>query len=111
MSFRRHLVRWEDEYAKKGLAVVEISGGKLATLAESRTAAKKWGLRHPVLWDENNQNHLRYGIASWPSAYLIGADGKVFWEGNPAQLQNRAKELAELKRIVEGQLREAAALE
>jgi len=40
-------------------------------------------LKHPVLWDAGCQNTKAYGVVAWPTAYLIGADGKVFWEGNP----------------------------
>ena len=40
---------------------------------------------HLVLWDKDCGNHARYGIHSWPVAYLIGRDGKVMWEGRPSK--------------------------
>ncbi len=63
---------------------MEVSGGELATLKDSRKRLARWELGHPVLWDQANRNHKNYGINSWPAAYLLGADGKVFWQGNPA---------------------------
>ena len=105
MSYRRHLVRWEEQYAKQGLTIVEVSGGELSTLETSRKYFGSQELNHPVLWDKDNRNHKNYRIASWPSAYLIGADGKVFWEGNPARVRFRAEEVEDLKRLLEEKLK------
>ena len=80
--------------------MIEISGGQLATLAESKEHAEKENLRHPALWDESNRNHKNYGINSWPAAFLIGADGKVFWQGNPARLQDRPDERAKFRELL-----------
>jgi hypothetical protein len=35
-----------------------------------------------------------YGIRSIPTAYLIGTDGKVIWEGHPRQLEDSVIEKA-----------------
>ena len=80
MSFRHHLVRWEQEFNEQGLVIVEIAGGALATHEESKRLVERRDLRHPVLWDQDNRNHKNFGITAWPAAYLIGADGKVFWQ-------------------------------
>jgi hypothetical protein len=104
VSFRHHLVRWEKEYAKDGLVVVEVSGGELASLERSQKLLGDRELGHPVLWDEANRNHKTYGISSWPAAYLIGADGKVFWEGNPARARFRRQEVDEMRALLEKHL-------
>jgi hypothetical protein len=65
---------------------------------------EKRQLRHPVLWDKDNRNHKNYEIDSWPAAYLIGADGKVFWEGNPALIRSRPDELDKFRRRIEQNL-------
>ena len=88
MSFRRHLVRWEDEYAGCGLRVVEVSGGKTAEFKISKWRLARWEYRHPALWDYENKNARAYEITGWPTAYLIGPDGKVFWQGNAKKVQN-----------------------
>jgi hypothetical protein len=40
-------------------------------------------------------------------AYLIGRDGKVFWEGNPARVASRPKQLEEFKKLVEAELKKS----
>ncbi len=42
-------------------------------------------MKHHVLWDEDCRNHRRYGIRTWPIAFLIGKDGRVMWEGRPSK--------------------------
>ena len=83
---------------------MEISGGKLATYQESQKDWQTWKLTHSALWDKDNRNHDNYGIASWPTCYLIGPDGKVFWEGNPAVSLRRERELTAFKKLLEEKL-------
>ena len=104
MSFRRHLVKWEEEYESRGLSVIEVSGGNLATFEESERAFAKWQVRHPVLWDRGNLNHQNYGVKSWPSAFLIGTDGKVFWQGNPERISARPEELQCFRSLLDNHL-------
>ena len=35
----------------------------------------------PVLWDGGSVLRERFGVRGAPTAYLIGADGRVAWEG------------------------------
>jgi hypothetical protein len=108
VSFRHHLVRWAGEYAGRGLAVVEVSGGELATFDDSaRRFRRNEPVTHPVLWDRENQNHKNYAIRAWPSTYLIGPDGKVFWQGNAAAVRTRPDESAALRQAIEEQLKRA----
>ena len=84
--------------------MIEISGGKLASYEESQEDWNAWKLKHSALWDKDNRNHDNYGIASWPTAYLIGPDGKVFWEGNPAVSLRREKDLVSFRKLLESKL-------
>ena len=104
MSFRQHLVRWEEEFGKQGLVVVEVSGGEFASFDDSQKRLARNPVGHPVLWDEGNRNHKNYGIKGWPAAYLIGPDGRVFWQGNPAWIRNRAEETQQLRKLLQEQL-------
>jgi hypothetical protein len=88
----------------QGLAFVEVSGGELATRAESQEHLATQDVRHPVLWDESNRNHKNYGIASWPTAYVIGRNGKIIWQGNPARMQDRPDSLAEFRELLKKNL-------
>ncbi len=61
-------------------------------------------LMHPVLWDDDCRNTRAYGIKTWPFVYLIGADGKVFWEGNPSRWIRRPKRVKEMRALIERKL-------
>ena len=107
MSFRHHLVRWASEYAGRGLAVVEVSGGELATFEDSALRFRRnEKVTHPVLWDRGNRNHKNYAVTGWPSTFLIGPDGRVFWQGNAAAARTRQDAAAALRRAIEEQLQQ-----
>ncbi len=78
-----HLVRWHKEYADKGLVVIDIDDGTQDSPAELKASVEKGGIKYPVLWDKDARNIAAYGVQAMPAAYLIGADGKVVWEGVP----------------------------
>jgi hypothetical protein len=98
------LVKWEQEYAGRGLVVIEITGGEQEPLDAVRKSVQEQALEHPVLWDAACRNHRNYGLKNWPVAYLVGTDGKVFWEGNPARIVARSREVQALRRLIEAQL-------
>jgi hypothetical protein len=104
VSFRHHLVRWEREYGPRGLVIVEVSGGQTASLEDSRRRFDRQAIARPVLWDRDNRTIDAYGVRDWPSAYLIGKDGRVFWEGNPARAGGRLEAVAEMRRLLEHHL-------
>ncbi|MEK6233759.1 MAG: hypothetical protein N2C14_03520, partial [Planctomycetales bacterium] len=81
---RRRLVKWHEKYARQGFTIIEVDGGKGQSRKATRECAKKSGIHHGVLWDNFNRNHQKYGVKSWPTAYLVGTDGTVLWQGNPA---------------------------
>lgn len=84
--------------------MVEVSGGQLASFEESSGHfAKNWA-EHPVLWDRDNRNHDRFGVTSWPSAFLVGRDGRVFWQGNPERMEARPALRAAFEAALETQL-------
>lgn len=80
---RHELMKWHKRYAKQGLVIIEITCGRFDTLDAVRKSVHKQGVEHFVLWDKDNQNHKAFGVRAWPVAYLVGADRKVVWEGNP----------------------------
>ena len=102
---RPHLVRWQEQYADQGFLLIEITGGEQEPLNVVKAIVEKQQLNHPVLWDMNCRNHRNYGLKNWPVAYLVDIHGKVFWEGNPARVVNRPKATAELKKLIEENLR------
>ena len=81
-----------------------MSGGATADFGASRRRLAKWDLGHPVLWDDKNRNARNYAVSGWPSAYLIGPDGTVFWQGNPAALRGDANAERAFRAALEARL-------
>ena len=71
------------EYAEKGLVIVDIDNGQRDTMDRLKEDATKKELKFPILWDKDGANCKEYGIKGFPSAFLVGVDGKVLWEGFP----------------------------
>jgi hypothetical protein len=69
-----------------------------------RRMVRTKNLKHPVLWDDECRNTKAYGITAWPFVYLIGTDGKVFWEGNPSRWIRRPKKMKEMRALIERKL-------
>lgn len=86
-----------------GLIIVEINQ-PVESLKGMRRMVESQRLKHPVLWDEDRRNTKAYGVCDWPFAYLIGADGKVFWEGDPTRWIRREKKIKEMRAMVEWEL-------
>jgi peroxiredoxin len=95
---KAHLVRWRQELGEKGLVVLEIDNGAVDALEAVRRDYERKSLNFPVLWDSEGRNFQAYGIKALPRSVLIGADGKVVWEGNPS-----GKEV-ECERRIRGEL-------
>ncbi len=87
--------------------IIEITGGEQEPLEVVKKNAVKLVLKHPVLWDKDCRNHRQYGLKNWPVAYLVGTDGKVFWEGNPARVVDRPKQLDEFNKRIEMELKKS----
>ena len=80
-----HLVKWHEQYAADGLAVVEINNGQMDSLEALQEHASEEGILFPLLHDAGGQVSGRFGVRAYPTAYLIGRDGSVIWEGHPGQ--------------------------
>ena len=87
--------------------IVEVSGGRDIPFDVAKERLSKWRIRHTVLWDKDNRNAEAYALSGWPSAYLIGGDGKVFWQGNPGALAGRKDEEETLRKAIRTQLESA----
>ena len=98
---KTHLVRWHKDYAKKGLVIIDVDDGAMDSFAEVKSHAATDGVKFPILWDKDEKNTRTYGVRGMPSAFLVGVDGKVIWEGFPlagvGKVEERIK--AELKKV------------
>ena len=67
-----------------GLRIIDIHAGVYDELPElTKHVASHLKFPFSVVHDTDNVINDAYDIASYPVAYLIGADGKVIWEGVP----------------------------
>jgi len=62
---------------------------------------EKKGLNFPVLWDREGKTFAAYKLKKLPWGYLIGADGKVAWEGGALT------RIEEIEKLIEAQTSKA----
>jgi hypothetical protein len=102
-----HLVRWTEKYGNKGLTVVDIDNGSIDSRSAVEDKIEEKKLPYTVIHDQGGKNCRTYGITGYPSAYLIGVDGKVLWEGFPNGDIETIEELihSELKKVKSDKLK------
>jgi thiol-disulfide isomerase/thioredoxin len=89
------LTRWHQDFAEKGLVVIDVDDGSYDGFADLKKEVEAKGEKFATLWDKDAKNCLAYGIQGYPQAWLIGVDGKVVWEGIPnAKIQEIEKAMA-----------------
>jgi hypothetical protein len=100
---RPHLVRWHEKYGSKGLAILDVHDGRIDRDRDGLwKSLKKEKVPFAVAHDAEGRSTVKYGIRAFPSAYLIGRDGRVLWEGFPLP------EVESLEKRIEEALAEAA---
>ncbi len=86
-----HLVKWQNQFADRGFTVVEIDNGQKDSLNDLETHAEEAGINFPVFHDQSGKVSGRFGVRAYPTAYLIGRDGNVIWEGHPGDTDNHGR--------------------
>ena len=81
-----HLQGLQHRYGPDGLIVIEVNNGKVDTREALTKEIEHLRPNYPVLWDEDGKTCDAYGVWQYGTSYLIGADGKVIWGGNPLDL-------------------------
>jgi cytochrome c biogenesis protein CcdA/thiol-disulfide isomerase/thioredoxin len=84
-----YLKAWNAAYAKDGLTIVGVEAPEFAFEKDAgnvEDAIGQFGLRYPVVQDNNMGTWNAYGNEYWPADYLIDAKGQVryatFGEGD-----------------------------
>jgi cytochrome c biogenesis protein CcdA/thiol-disulfide isomerase/thioredoxin len=75
-----YLKAWNAAYAKDGLTIVGVEAPEFQfekVAANVENAIGQFGLRYPVVQDNNMGTWNAYGNEDWPADYLIDARGKV----------------------------------
>lgn len=86
-----HLNELQARYADDGLVVVGVTNER-RELVESVVFDR--GMEFPVVRVSGGAVDRAYGVSSFPTAYLIGRDGKVTWSGHPGRLSDERIEAA-----------------
>jgi cytochrome c biogenesis protein CcdA/thiol-disulfide isomerase/thioredoxin len=84
-----YLKAWDATYRRDGLTIVGVETPEFAFERDAgnvRAAIRQFGLRYPVVQDNNMGTWNEYGNEVWPADYLIDAAGRVrytaFGEGD-----------------------------
>jgi hypothetical protein len=77
------LVRWEQAYRGKGVTFLYVAEGQKVTPERVLEVMKTDGVSIPVVHDTSGATGSAYGVRAYPTAYVIGRDGTVVWEGIP----------------------------
>jgi len=75
-----YLKAWDAAYRKDGLTIVGVEAPEFSFEKQAsnvRDAIGQFGLRYPVVQDNNLGTWNAYGNQAWPADYLIDAHGQV----------------------------------
>jgi thiol-disulfide isomerase/thioredoxin len=81
--------RWQKRYSKKGVTMIGVHTPETEEEKDFKNvqrAVKKMGITYPVLFDEKNENWLKWQQQYWPTVYILDKRGNVraYWVGELA---------------------------
>ena len=87
-----HLQKLWEKHKDKGLVVIGLTAE-----SESRVAPfiKQAGYTFPIALEDRRKTRKAYGIRWIPHTFLIGADGKIIWDGNPLGAKDKLDKMVE----------------
>ncbi len=95
-----YLKAWDAAYRKKGLTIVGVEAPEFAFEKDAsnvRDAIKQFGIRYPVVQDNEMGTWNAYGNQYWPADYLIDSIGQVRYatagEGDYSQTESAIRGL------------------
>jgi len=93
---------WQEKYADKGLLIVGLHTPEFEfekDIANVREAVKKFGIKYPVVLDNDYSTWRAYRNQYWPRKYLIDIDGFIVYdhigEGGYAETEGKIQDLLE----------------
>ncbi|MDE2860452.1 MAG: redoxin domain-containing protein [Chloroflexota bacterium] len=94
------LKEWHDKYADLGLVIVGVHSPEFEfekVMENVEAAAVDYGLKYPIVQDNDFQTWRAYNNRAWPAKYLIDRDGIVRYshigEGAYTETEKRIREL------------------
>lgn len=78
-----HLVRWDRAYRDQGLTILYVADGRRVAPEALTGVMASDGASFPLLHDAAASMTQTYRVRAYPTAYVLGPDGRVVWEGIP----------------------------
>jgi cytochrome c biogenesis protein CcdA/thiol-disulfide isomerase/thioredoxin len=95
-----YLKAWDATYRKLGLTIIGVEAPEFAfehDASNVKDAIQQFGIRYPVVQDNNMGTWNAYGNEYWPADYLIDAKGQVryatFGEGDYSKTETAIRAL------------------
>ncbi|MDP3734778.1 MAG: thioredoxin family protein [Nanoarchaeota archaeon] len=95
-----HLIAWDEKYRDEGLVIIGVHTPEFEfeKMTENvQNAIEKYGIRYPVVQDNNYATWAAYENRYWPHKYLIDSEGYVRYhhigEGGYAETEMQIQEL------------------
>jgi len=95
-----YLVDWNQKYSDKGLVIVGIHSPEFEfekNIDNVKQAVTRFGIKYPVLLDNNHDTWNAYQNSYWPRKYLVDSEGYIRYdhigEGGYLETQNTIRQL------------------
>ena len=95
-----YLVDWNQKYSDKGLVIVGIHSPEFEfekNIDNVKQAVARFGIKYPVLLDNDHGTWDAYQNSYWPRKYLVDSEGYIRYdhigEGGYAETENAIKSL------------------
>lgn len=78
-----YLTQWYDKYHDKGLVIIGVHTPEFAFEKEYdnvKRATEKFGVKYPVVLDNNYFTWAAYGNRYWPRKYIIDLNGDIVYD-------------------------------
>jgi thiol-disulfide isomerase/thioredoxin len=95
-----YLVDWNQKYSDKGLVIVGVHSPEFQfekNIDNVKQAVARFGIKYPVLLDNDHGTWNAYQNSYWPRKYLVDSDGYIRYdhigEGGYAETENAIRNL------------------
>jgi len=73
---------WDERYREQGLTVIGVHSPEFAherKVENLRREVASLGIGYPVVADNDYQTWDAYGVAAWPTSFLLDKQGRIRW--------------------------------
>jgi thiol-disulfide isomerase/thioredoxin len=101
-----YITKWHDKYKDKGLEIIGVHSPEFdfeKNIDNVKRAVDKWGIKYPVVLDNEHATWNAFMNRYWPRKYLIDIDGYIVWdhigEGGYEETEKKIQELLEERSV------------